>query len=388
MLPNSLVNQLKENIKSNISELIKIRYSLHQNPELAFQEKCTQKLIEKNLAKSNYKLFDKFIETDVVTEINNNKQKTIIIRADMDALPIQEKNDLGYVSKNKGIAHACGHDGHTTIVLGTAIVLKEFAHLLPVNVRFVFQPGEEMARGGEIIVNKGVTKDIDYAYALHCWPKLKTGHIRCCSNTIFAAGSFFKITITGEGCHGATPELGNSPFPSVSHFINEMMQLHKKHNQFNSSVISICSIQGGTAPSIIPNTVGIGGTIRYLDKMYEKTIKNDIKSLVNEVKQKYSINIEISFSKDILPTTNSYEAYQHVKKTALDYLGNEYFGEMTPSKTMEDFSYFLDKVPGALFMLGVGEDKPSLHNPSFNFNDKALTNGILMFCLLALTHPS
>ena len=231
-MPNTeLYKKLKKEIHSIKPTLIKIRHQIHQNPELAFNETKTANTIETFIKKLGINLFDKFLETDVVAQIHHNRKKTIILRADMDALPIREENKSKYISQNKGVAHSCGHDGHTTIMLGVCAVLHKFRNLLPVNVRFVFQPAEEMAGGGKMMIEKGVGQGVDYAYALHCWPKLKTGVISCCPNTIFAGGHFFEIIINGTSCHGAMPQLGNSPIIPLTHIATKLELLTSKIQQ-------------------------------------------------------------------------------------------------------------------------------------------------------------
>ncbi len=245
--------------------------ALHKNPELAGDEFNTSKLIRNNLKNCNLTLHEPFLGTDVTATLKGGKKgRNIVLRADMDALPLLEENEISYKSKISGKMHACGHDGHVAILLGAAQVLNELRGELQGNVRFVFQPGEEVAAMGQDLVNAGALEAEgfipDVVFAIHGMPDYPVGSIVSRSDAIMAAADFFKIKIFGSGGHGSKPELTIDPLLTACRAVEAMQSIISRNlNPQDATVISVCHIKSGSNQNIIPETAFIEGTTRYLE---------------------------------------------------------------------------------------------------------------------------
>ena len=378
-------------IDSILPKIKEIRHHIHQNPEIALKEFQTADYIRENLKPLELEILPPFLDTDVVAFLNKNKtEKNITLRADIDALPLDEKNNIPYKSKNKGFMHACGHDGHTAMLLGAAMVLKELKEEINGSVRFVFQPGEEVVAGGKKLVDKGALKNPvpDFSFALHGWHGVPEGVFSSRVGAFTSAADIFKVTVKGKGGHGAAPEETIDPILTIAKVIDGLNHIvSRKISALDSAVISICHVQGGKNSNIIPDTAMLEGTSRYFDPEVGKIIPSLIEQTVKGICDSVGADFEFIYDKPYIPMIIDEEGFNIGKKNIVDVLGKDKWLDMEkPEMGAEDFSYFLENSPGAMFSLGLGEDYPALHNPHFDFNDNVLKNGILFFIAVTLDY--
>lgn len=384
-----IIQQLNTEIDSILPEIVDIRHTLHQNPEIALKECETAEFIRKTLKPTRIRLLKPFLETDVVAILQGKKQgKNITLRADIDALPIQEKTGLPYASKRAGFMHACGHDGHTAMLMGATFVLSKFKDEFNGSVRFVFQPGEEIAAAGKDLVEKGALKNPkpDAVIALHAWPGLREGTIASKPGVLMAASDFFKIEIKGKGAHGSRPEDSIDPILTAARVVESLQSVVSRNvSALDPVVISVCRISGGTNSNVIPDRVEMEGTVRYLKAELGKNIPAHMKRAVKGVCDSMGASYELSYSSPYIPTMNDPAIVDLGRSIAKRVLGPSGWIELKdPSMGGEDFAYYILKYPGAMFRIGMGKESPSLHNSKFDFNDHALRNGILFLASTAL----
>lgn len=390
-LEESLVKKVHQEIAAIMPEIIEFRHQLHQNPELGRKEFKTKERILAALSQlrkeAGLEISSPILETDVVANLSVNSEITIGLRADMDALPIKEKNNLPYASEN-GYMHACGHDGHTASLLGAARVLCRLKKELTRNVRFIFQPGEELLCAGKDMVEAGVCNGLQNVYALHAWPGLPLGQIACKPGVLFSCGGHFNITVKGKGSHGAQPHLGINPITTAAEIINELENLHYRFQHEDDSLLSVCMTQAGFCSNVIPDNAVISGTFRCSSHERIKELKELIRCCCENIALKRKCSLDTSFAtKYDLPLINSDYSFKQVRDMATRYLPQELWYEVEKeTRGMEDFAFYTNACAnGAMFWLGTGKDCAPLHNACFNFPDAALENGILLLCLLALS---
>lgn len=382
-------SQIKNLIKKHLPRLIELRRTIHSIPELAGMEFETSALIRKVLAETEIKLLTPFLETDVVGLLQGkNSGHSVALRADIDALPLNEMTALPYASICSGKMHACGHDGHATILLGAALVLNELRDQFEGSVRFVFQPGEEVAALGRELVTAGALENPAprHVFALHAHPGKVTGTILSRPGAIMAATGFFKIIITGRGGHGSQPQNTVDPIVIASQLVTALQSIVARNiDPQEAAVVSVCRFNAGNNENVIPEQALLEGTIRFLNQEVGKKLLELIKRQTEGICHANGANYTFEYSLPYEPCINDPECVKMVQHTAVELFGKEMYQEM-PRSSMggEDFCYFLKKYPGAFFNLGVGTDSPGIHNPHFNFNDDALENGIMMMVHLAL----
>ena len=383
------LQHLKNEVGRIIPEMVKIRHTIHQNPEIALKEFDTAALIRKLLREAGIEVLKPFLETDVVAMVKGKQTgKNVTLRADIDALPLLEKTGLPYASKRKGTMHACGHDGHTAMVLGTAFLLNGLRDQINGSVRLVFQPGEEIVAAGKQLVTKGALRDPrpDAVFALHAWGGMPLGALASKPGALLAASDFFTIVIKGKGAHGSRPEDSIDPILTAARIVESLQSVVSREvSSLEPVVLSVCRIAGGTNGNIIPDSVEIEGTTRYLRPELKQKIYNAIKRIVKGVCDSMGASFSLKYDSPYIPTINDERMVSLGKKVALRVLGTRNWFDLTsPSMGAEDFSYYIRKFPGAMFRLGMGEKSASLHNSHFDFNDKAMASGILFLVSLAL----
>jgi hippurate hydrolase len=383
------IQQLKSKIDKIVPSMVKVRHTIHQNPEIALKEFDTSALVRKLLREAGIEALKPFLETDVVAMVKGKKPgKNVTLRADIDALPLLEKTGLPYASKRRGTMHACGHDGHTAMLLGAALVLNGLREAFSGSVRFVFQPGEEIVAAGKRLVNKGALRDprADAVFALHAWAGMPLGAVASKPGALLAASDFFTVEVKGKGAHGSRPEDSIDPILTAARIIESLQSIVSREvSSLEPVVVSVCRIAGGTNGNVIPDSVEIEGTTRYLRPELKQDIYNSIKRIVKGVCDSMGASFSLKYDSPYIPTINDERMVALGKKVALRVLGTEkWFDLASPSMGAEDFSYYLQKSPGAMFRLGVGEKSASLHNSHFDFNDKAMAAGILFLVSLAL----
>jgi amidohydrolase len=366
-------------------ETIGLRQHLHANPELSFQEFETCDFIANFLKKQgiSYKIIGKTGITGVIEGKNPNK-RVIALRADIDALPIVEENQIPYKSTKPGIMHACGHDVHTSILMGAVKVLNELKSEWEGTVKFIFQPGEEKNPGGaSILINEGVLENPSpqKIIGLHVHPGLATGKLSFRSGKVMASADELYFSIKAKGGHAAAPQFTPDTILITSHIVVALQQMiSRNNNPFNPSVLSITSIQGGSATNIIPSEVKVMGTLRCMDETWRiqahELIKKTIIGIADTMGATASVNIDIGY-----PCVMNDEAVTNeAKKLAEDLLGSENVEETELRMGAEDFGYYSHKIPGTFFRLGVmnqmKETYHGVHTPRFNADEDAIELGV------------
>jgi amidohydrolase len=380
---DKIVALVRSRIQSLLPQITEFRHRLHADPEIGLDTRRTGEKIREALKNTAIAFRPPLLGHDVVGDLGDGPHR-VLLRADMDALPIQELADHPYKSTNPGRMHACGHDGHMAMLVGAALVLDSLREHLNIGVRFAFQPGEEVICAGKTFVERGVCDGCDAAYAIHGWPGLPVGCITSRPGPLFAAGAHFTIELTGRGCHGALPERGNNPIPPAARVISELAKMHAEVNARDGSVVSVCSFQAGDSSNVIPDTATILGTFRYLDPTVGSDLQARISKTVGDVAKEAGLTSNIDLdSAYSLPVINTVNGYELVKSNAQRYA--EFAEAERCHMTMDDFAFYLKGREGAYFLLGLGEASPALHSPTFDFNDGALETGVLMHCLIALS---
>lgn len=362
-----------------------LRHALHQIPEIAGKEEKTRELLKERAKALDPIFWQPKLGTDLIFELpGRDPGKVIGLRADMDALPIRERADLPYTSLHEGLMHACGHDGHMSILLGTALIAKSFQQYLPSTVRFIFQPGEEVLCLGADLVEKGACDGLDSVFALHNWPGLPTGSVSSKPGTFFAAANDFKATFNGVGAHGAAPEKGSNPLIPAADAILRLKGVHDRFSRENGAVVTVCSLQGGRNSNVIPSKVTMTGTVRYTDLETGLQIEQAMEEELSTTAAMYSCSHEIAFDKgNYLPVINDAEHVEKVASAVKKVLGEgAYIPAETHTMGAEDFAFYLQKTPGAMFWLGAGTSHAPIHSEGFDFNDDTLMNGIEVFSAL------
>ena len=370
------------------SEMVAWRRDFHMYPELGFEEKRTSAKVAEIIKTFGYRVKTGIGKTGVVGEIGSGKP-VIAIRADMDALPILEANQVPYKSKNEGIMHACGHDAHTAIALGTAKLLSEenFSGTL----RFLFQPAEETddedaLSGAPRMIEDGAIKDVDQILALHVDAAISTGEIEIATEYASAGVDTFYAKIIGKGGHGSTPHKVVDPIFLSGHVI---LALHgivsRQLNPYDPAVISIGSIQGGHTDTVIPEEVNLMGTIRFLTPEVQEKIHTEIKKAL-EITRSLGGDYELAIIEGYPPMHNHPEIVELFKTVVSDLLGEDKIVPPDPSMGAEDFGYFLEKTPGAMFLLGckIEGDERRHHDPRFDIDEKCLPIGAAILVETAL----
>ena len=371
------INQMHDEMK-------KWRQDLHQIPEIGLKEYKTSKYIKNKLEEWNIEYKDGYSNTGIVACVIGNKgnsEKSIGLRADFDALPMSEKNNFDHKSKNNGMMHACGHDGHTSMLLGGLKYLSENPDF-DGKVFFIFQPGEEGWSGGEKMIQDGLFKDfkIDEVYALHNWPELPLGQFGVSEGPMMASVEDFDIIIKGKGGHAAIPDLAIDPVVISSQVILGIQTIISRNiNPVDKALISVTKIHAGSAYNVIDDEVSLGGTIRTFKDDTRKIIEKKITETAKGISEANGAKAEIKFNRLYPATINSKEKSQFAASVARELVGeNNVFTDVEPSMGGEDFSYLLNEKPGSYLYIGQKDENHNayLHTTKYDFNDNLLPLGV------------
>lgn len=377
-----------------------IRHMIHQNPEVSFKEFETTELIKKELKDMDIDVLPLDIATGVVAEIKGTKkgpEAVTALRADIDALQMEDLSGKPYASKNPGVAHACGHDGHTAILLGAAKLLNEVKDQFSGVVKLVFQPAEEGLYGSRVIIDSGALKnpDADAIICLHGWPYFKVGEIGAWPGPYMASADKFLIKIIGQSGHGARPYKAVNPIMAAASAINAIPNIVSNEIvTAKQAVVTVCTIHAGMAFNVIPDSVEFGGTVRCLDPEVRDELEAKIRRVADGAAQMFGCRAEIDYQRGVPPLMNDPGLAEQVIKAGADALGNESIRELDgPVMGSEDFSYYIDAVGKGVFYrlgIGTGEDiEPiALHNSKFDFNDDAIPYGVATMVQLILNRHS
>ncbi len=368
-------------------DIIKWRRILHENPELSFKEyKTTEFIKEKLLSFGNIEIIQP-TETGVIGKLKGSSQgKTVAFRADIDALPLDEKTECGFRSKNNGIMHACGHDMHTAILLGLARILSENKHRIKGEVLFIFQRGEEMAPGGAGELKKsGVLNGMDMVFSLHVMPGEKTGRIGVKRDTATANKHTFDIYVKGKGGHSSMPQQVKDPILIGSEIVTNLQSVVARNvDPFNTAVISTASFKSGEEYGVIPDTAHLTGAVRTFDGKTRERVKNRMKLIVENILKAYEAGGEIKFfENDYKAVYNDEELCDITEKVIMKKFGKDALViKERPESFSEDFSEYINPAKGCMVWLGVdkdGKENPKLHNPYFSPNEEAMITGVKYF---------
>ena len=373
------------------AEMTEWRRDLHAHPELSMQEFRTSALVQEKLRAFGVdEIITGMAETGVVGVIRGRpgSDRAVGLRADMDALPLQEETGVPHASQTPGVMHACGHDGHTTMLLGAAKYLAETRNF-DGTVYLIFQPAEEFEAGGDKMVKDGLFSrcPMEMVFGLHNWPGSPEGRFLWRSGPIMAAVAFFDITITGRGSHGAFPHQGIDPVVVSAQIINALQTIVSRTIEpIEGGVVSVGSINGGDAYNILPERVTMKGTARWFNPRVGDQIEAGMHRIVHGIAESLGAKAELSFFRHAPATVNDPEATTRAVRAAMAIGGEGQVREM-PAPTMggEDFAYMLNAKQGAYIMLGsgTGKDTPQLHHPKYDFNDEILSVGASYWATLA-----
>ena len=379
---------MKINIKKEIQKISEHIYSyrrdFHQYPELSFQEYRTAETISKHLESFGIEHRTEVGKTGVVGEIVFGDGPTIALRADMDALPIQEVGDLKFKSKNEGVMHACGHDGHMAILLGAANALSKNKKLKKGKVRFIFQPAEEGAGGARYMIKDGCLDQVDEIYGLHLWNYQPVGEIGVKNGPIMAAADMFDIIIKGKGGHGATPQGTVDAIVVASNLITMLQTIVSRNtNPLDNTVVTIGEINGGQNFNVIADEVRLTGTTRAYTENNRNMIKKRMQDIIDGVSKSFGAEIVLKYKEGYPPTVNHEDPTKLVLEASSMVVGK---GAGYPYLSMggEDFSYYLQKVPGCFFFVGSAPDKNNIlstphHCSHFDIDERSLLIGASVY---------
>lgn len=378
-----------------LEELVQFRRDLHRHPELGFNEHRTAALVEGELQRLNLPYVKGIGVTGIVATVTGQKPdngRRIGLRADMDALPIHEVTQHDHSSEIEGCMHACGHDGHTTLLLGVARYLaahRDFAG----TIYLIFQPAEEGLGGAHAMVEDGLFErfPMDEIYGLHNWPYLPAGTIAVTNGPIMAATDRFDIRIQGVGGHGgATPHLTVDPIRVSGSLINALHTIiGREVDPQEAAVLSLCAIESGDldAFNVIPDTARLSGTVRTFSAETQDHIETAIQRICQGTGASFGADIQLTYQRIFPATINTPKCAEHVRTTVCELMGeNAMDSTLKPSLGGEDFAFMLRACPGAYFFLGSGKggDTPPLHSPYYDFNDEVIPNGCRLLTSLAL----
>lgn len=392
------MSQLKEKIKALAKEFapaqIAVRHHLHANPELSYQEFKTAAYVRAQLLEMGIAAEEKATTGLVaIIEGKNPSSRVMALRADMDALPIQEENDVPYKSTVAGVMHACGHDVHTSILLGAAKILLATKDSWEGTVKLFFQPGEEKNPGGaSYMIRDGALQNPapEAIVALHVHPGLETGKLSFRKGRVMASADEIYMTIKGPGGHAASPHLAADTILVASHVIISLQQIiSRNRNPVSPSVLSICSVQGGNTTNVIPSEVKLMGTFRAMDETWRYKAHELITKTAKGVAESMGATIDVLIDVGY-PTVDNDPAFTETAwKLADDYMGAQNVLETEMRMGAEDFGYYTQQIPGCFFRLGVRDEAAGIihnvHTPHFNINENAIEIGMGMMAWLGAT---
>jgi amidohydrolase len=362
--------------------MVALRHRLHRAPETRFKETATASAIRESLARLPVEVLPPILGTDTEAVLEGGKPgPTVLLRADIDALPLPDRGGKPWHSTRDGASHACGHDGHVAMLLGAAQLLCGMRGDLAGRVLFVFQPAEEEEGGGRMLIEKGLLERgprPGAAFALHGWPGLPAGSIGAGSGAVMAAADRFFITVKGTGGHGALPHRATDPVLAAAHVVTALQAVVSRSvDPLAPAVLSVCSIHGGQASNVIPDSVTLEGTVRYFDARLRGHLADRIQAIAGGVVAAFGCSHTLVYEDGYVPLVNDPGMVALARAAVERHLGAAAWNGSDPlTMGAEDFAYYLEKVPGALLRLGLGEGWPRLHTPEFDFNDEVMPAGI------------
>ncbi|GAB6259209.1 MULTISPECIES: M20 family metallopeptidase [Peribacillus] len=378
-----MIHDLIEAVKD---EVIAWRRYLHKYPELSFQEEKTAQFVYETLQTFGELEISRPTKTSIMARlIGQQPGKVIALRADMDALPIVEENDFDFVSQNSGVMHACGHDGHTAMLLGTAKILTQLKDQIKGEVRFLFQHAEELPPGGaQEMVRAGVLDGADMIIGSHLLSTLPLGKISLGYGPVMAGADTFNITVVGKGGHASQPELTVDPIAIGTQVVSNLQHIVSRYRDAQEAlVISVTQFHAGSAINVIPSKVSIGGSVRSFNPELREEIPNFIERIVNGITEAHGATYEFDYQFGYAPTINDEEVTRLMDETVCEIFGEESREISKPIMGSEDFSAFQKVVPGSYIGIGARNEEKGIiyphHHPKFTVDEQALQNGVKLF---------
>jgi len=367
-------------------QLVAWRRDLHMHPELGFEEKRTAGIVTEHLTRLGYRVYTGIAKTGVIGVLQGARPgRTVMLRFDMDALPIQEENQVEYASQHPGVMHACGHDAHVTVGLGAATLLQRHRDDLAGVVKLVFQPGEEGLNGAEVMVKEGALDDYgprpDAAFGLHVWSQSPLGQANLTVGPMMAAAERWTMTVTGRGSHGAQPHLGTDPIVAAAQVINALQTIVSRNvDPQKTAVVTVGTLHGGTAFNIIPPQVEMTGTVRTFDPQVRQTVLERIQALSQGVAAAMGVAVELKLDLLTPAVINHPETTALLHQVVEDVLGAGTVNDAFQTMGSEDMAYFMNEVPGSFLFLGAANAERGLtyphHNPRFDIDEAVLPLGV------------
>jgi amidohydrolase len=368
-------------VKPHLDRLVAFRRDLHRHPELKYEEVRTSGKVEEALRAAGYAP-RKMATTGLVADTGTGP--SVALRGDMDALPLQEENASGHRSTVPGRMHACGHDGHTTILLGTALALAQAQSRLTGNVRLLFQPAEEGGGGALRMREEGALEGVTKVFGVHNWPIFPVGTVGVRNGPMMAAAALFEMKVIGVGGHGSQPQVAKDPIVTAAQIVSMAQTLvSRETHPLKPAVVTFGTIHGGTATNIIPDFVTLSGTIRTFDDAQEDAIGARLEAMARSVCAASGLTLEYSYRRYYPVTSNHAAEAALVREAAEELFGaGSVSEEQLPTMGAEDFSFFLQEKPGAYFFLGgggAGRTNSMCHSTTYDFNDDLILPGIRMY---------
>lgn len=385
-MPETDAKAALERIRTYQDALVAVRRDIHAHPELGLETHRTADIVANLLQSWGIEVHRMVNGAGVVGVLRNgNGPRAIGLRADMDALPIHEATGAAYKSTTPGVQHACGHDGHTAILLGAARYLAE-TKAFSGTVNFIFQPGEEGAGGALAMLNEGLLEKFpaDELYGLHNHPGMPVGQFGITPGTGMAGGAFFDIVVTGRGAHGARPNNSIDPVVAACQIVSALQTVVARNvPPGDMGVLSVTRIQGGDAYNVIPERASLGGTVRAMKRETLSLIEAGIRRVAKGVAEGLGAKAEVDYRLIFAPLINAPEPTQAIGDVAAEIVGESKLDRnKPPASASEDFAFMLEKVPGAYINLGNGESSAPVHNDRYDFNDDAIPFGAALFARL------
>lgn len=385
-----MTDRIAERVRAVLPRVVEQRRDFHRHPELAYEEVRTSGKVLEWLGALGLEVQSGIGKTGVIARLRGARPgKTIALRADMDALPVQEANVHAFASTVAGRMHACGHDAHTAMLLGVATVLTDLRHAIAGEVRFLFQPAEEGLGGAVPMIEAGAVDGVDLALGQHMGPTHPTGTIAVTRGPAMAATDFFTLKIVGRGGHGAYPHLSVDAIPIAAQVVSALQTIVSRSvDPLEAAVVTIGTIQGGFRNNVIAPEVEMTGTVRTFDRTLRESMPARVERIVRGVAEAHGARYELDYALNYPALVNDANVAQLVERAAAEVVGAERVRVIPPSMAGEDFAYYAERVPACFYWLGCrppgAQEVANLHSPSFDIDEDALPIGVTVMARAAL----
>lgn len=387
----TIISRVKELIASNESDMLSLRRHLHAHPEVSMEEFETTKTLAAKLDEIGipYRLTK---PTGIIADIKGAAPgKTVLLRADMDALSVQQLNDVEYRSTEEGKMHACGHDTHVSMLMNAAYALNEVKDQFNGTVRLIFQPAEEIAEGAKLMVEQGAVEGVDNAFGIHIWTPGKVGKVSCPAGPSFAAADIVKVDFLGSGGHAAQPHMNiDAAIMAAQYVANVQSIVSREVDPMHPAVVTLGKMDVGTRFNVIAENAHIEGTVRTFDPATRDKVEECVKHYAEEIARMYGGTVKVEYTRMTEPVNNEERTANLVQQVAADVFGEEAVDNCPPTMGGEDFGYYMTKIPGAFATVGAGNPEKDTcwphHSGRFNVDEEALKVGAELYAQYALAY--